>query len=195
VAVLTGLDALAHALESAVCTRRNAVSSVYSEGAFRHLSSAIGAVIAGRANLDERGRMQVGAALAGLAIENSMLGAAHATANPLTARHNLIHGHAVALMLPHVMRYNAVDPAVKVIYERYSAILQETGVSSLPLIEWVTEVVSRSALPGVNGAASNLAELAEDASKQWTGKFNPRSLQVDDYVALYRHALQADAIV
>ncbi len=195
VAVLTGLDALAHALESAVCTRRNAVSSVYSEGAFRHLSGAIGAVIAGRATIEDRGRMQVGAALAGLAIENSMLGAAHATANPLTARHNLVHGHAVALMLPHVMRYNAVEPGVKVIYERYSAILREAGVSSLTLIEWVTEVVSRSSLPRVNGAATDLVELAADAAKQWTGKFNPRSLQVDDYVALYRHALQADAIV
>ncbi len=43
--------------------------------------------------------MQLGAALAGLAIENSMLGAAHASANPLTARHNVVHGHAVALML------------------------------------------------------------------------------------------------
>src|SRR5213075_2292199 len=41
VAVQTGLDALAHALESAVCTRRNAISAVYSEAAFRHLASAI----------------------------------------------------------------------------------------------------------------------------------------------------------
>ena len=118
VAIQTGLDALAHALESAVCTRRNPISSLYSEGAFRNISTAIGDVIAGNTTRDDRGQMQLGAALAGLAIENSMLGAAHATANPLTARHGIIHGHAVALMLPLVMRYNSADPAVNAIYAR-----------------------------------------------------------------------------
>jgi alcohol dehydrogenase len=189
VATLTALDALAHALESAVTTRRNAISSLYSEGAFRHISAAIGNVIAGRASHDERGHMQLGAALAGLAIENSMLGAAHASANPLTARHNVVHGHAVALMLPHVMRYNSESPESAATYARYSAILKESGVTPLPLIDWVAELVSRSSLPGVNGAAADLASLAHDACRQWTGQFNPRSLQVNDYIALYQRAL------
>ncbi len=195
VAIQTGLDALAHALESAVCTRRNAISSLYSEGAFRNLSAAIGHVIEGRSSLEDRGQMQLGAALAGLAIENSMLGGAHATANPLTARHGVTHGHAVAMMLPHVMRFNAREAAVQAIHERYSAILRETGVTQLSLIDWVAEVVSRSSIPGINGAAhDNLAALAHDAGKQWTGQFNPRPLQVDDYIALYRSAFQTHAI-
>ena len=193
VAILTGLDALAHALESAVCTRRNAISSLYSEGAFRHISTAIGAVIAGEPSHEDRSGMLLGAALSGLAIENSMLGAAHATANPLTARHNLVHGHAVALMLPHVMRYNAVDPAVSAIYARYSVLLREAHVTTLRLVDWVAELVAHSAFPGVNGAAINLPALAQDAAKQWTGQFNPRALQIEDYVSLYRSALGAHA--
>jgi alcohol dehydrogenase len=194
VAIQTGLDALAHALESAVCTKRNPISSVYSEAAFRHIASAITQVIAGRATSDDRGQMQLGAALAGLAIENSMLGAAHATANPLTARHGVIHGHAVAIMLPHVMRFNASDPAVNAIYTRYSGIRKETGMIELPLIDWVADVVRRSAIPGINGAADDdLAALAGDAAKQWTGQFNPRPLQPDDYIALYRSAFGSHA--
>jgi alcohol dehydrogenase len=193
VAIQTGLDALAHALESAVCPRRNPISALYSEGAFRNLSAAIGDVIAGRTTRDDRGQMQLGAALAGLAIENSMLGAAHATANPLTARHGIIHGHAVALMLPHVMRFNATDPAVNAIYTRYSAILNETGVTTRPLIEWVSDVVARSAIPGINGATHDLAALARDAARQWTGQFNPRPLQQEDYIALYRSAFESHA--
>ncbi|MDO8543400.1 MAG: iron-containing alcohol dehydrogenase [Opitutaceae bacterium] len=189
VAVQTGLDAVAHALESAVSTRRNPLSALYSEGAFRNLSRAIGNVIAGRATSDDRGHMQLGAALAGLAIENSMLGGAHASANPLTARHNVIHGHAVALMLPHVMRFNAENTGAAAIYAGYSAILRESGITSLPLIEWVVELVAQSALPRVNGGVSDLAALAADATKQWTGQFNPRPLQADDYIALYRRAL------
>lgn len=193
VAIQTGLDALAHALESAVSTRRNAVSSLYSEGAFRHLACAIGNVIADRASADDRGHMLLGAALAGLAIENSMLGAAHATANPLTARHNVIHGYAVALMLPHVMRFNASEPAAQAVYERYARILRQEGVSPLPLIDWVADVVALSALPPINGGAPDLAALAADAAKQWTGQFNPRPLQTEDYVALYRRALASHA--
>ena len=50
--------------------------------------------------------MQLGAAYAGVAIENSMLGASHALANPLTATYGTSHGQAVGLMLPHVIRFN-----------------------------------------------------------------------------------------
>jgi alcohol dehydrogenase len=190
VAVQTGLDALAHALESAVCTRRNAISSLYSEAAFGHLAGAIGRVIAGRGAHEDRGAMQLGAALGGLAIENSMLGAAHATANPLTARHGVVHGHAVALMLPHVMRFNSIDPAAAAIYARLSEILRESGASTLPLIEWVADLVARSALPRLNGfAVADIDQLAQDAARQWTGQFNPRSLQPDDFATLYRSAL------
>jgi alcohol dehydrogenase len=189
VAILTGLDALAHALESAVSTRRNAISSLYSEAAFRHLATAIDHIIAGRPSHDDRAHMQLGAALAGIAIENSMLGAAHASANPLTARHNVTHGHAVALMLPHVMRFNSTEPTASAIYARLSAILRESGASSLPLIEWVEQLVARSAFPPVNGAVRDATTMAHDATKQWTGQFNPRPLQAEDFAALYRSAL------
>jgi alcohol dehydrogenase len=189
VAILTGLDALAHALESAVCTRRNPISSLYSEAAFKHISGAIGHVITGSPSVAERGRMQLGAALAGLAIENSMLGAAHASANSLTARHGVIHGQAVALMLPHVMHYNAEDPAAGAIYARYGDMLKQSNVSTLPLTEWVADLVAQSSFPGINGGATDLPGLARDATRQWTGQFNPRALQLDDYIALYRRAL------
>jgi alcohol dehydrogenase len=195
VAMQTGLDALAHALESAVSTKRNAISALYSEGAFRHLARSIGRVIAGEPTGEDRGRMQLGAALAGLAIENSMLGAAHASANPLTARHNMIHGHAVALMLPHVMRFNSADAAVNAVYVRYTAILSELGLTSGTLIEWVAALVAQSEIspPAIDGAGATLdfTALARDASKQWTGQFNPRPLQHADYLALYRSAFSS----
>jgi alcohol dehydrogenase len=190
VAISTGLDALAHALESAVCTKRNPVSSIYSEHAFRHLSRAIGRVVEGSANQDDRGHMQLGAALSGLAIENSMLGAAHASANPLTAHYDTIHGHAVASMLPHVMRINSADPEASAIYAGFSDFLKASKTSKLPLIEWVSELVERSAIPAIEFREADFQELAEEAVKQWTGQFNPRPLQAKDYVALYRRALR-----
>jgi alcohol dehydrogenase len=195
VAISTGLDALAHALESAVSTRRNAISSIYSEHAFRHLAAAIGRVIEGDTSSDDRGHMQLGAALSGLAIENSMLGAAHATANPLTARYNVIHGHAVAMMLPHVMRINSADAGAAGIYAGFSDALKQSRITKLPLIDWVLQLVEQSAFPFPAIDESDLPFMAEDAAKQWTGQFNPRALQVDDYVALYRRALRLDVSV
>ena len=224
VAVLTGLDALSHALESAVTTKRNALSAPYAEAAFRHLATALERVIAGTAMLEDRGHMQLGAALAGLAIENSMLGAAHAAANPLTARHGIVHGHAVALMLPHVMRFNAADPAVAAIYARLAKLLPSPGVpvpvgpqlaeaalapddptkvrpynhgvaeDASRLIEWVAAIVARRALPPLPSAAMDFAALADDATRQWTGKFNPRPLQAADFVALYRRAFSLHVV-
>ena len=185
VAILTGLDALAHALESAVTTKRNAISSVYSESAFRHLAAAIGNVIAGRATLDDRGHMMLGAALAGLAIENSMLGAAHAAANPLTARHGVVHGHAIAVMLPHVLRFNAADPAAAAIYTRLASLLPGPA---RPLDTWLTETIAAAALPALDSNTMDFIALAADATQQWTGKFNPRPLQAADFAALYRSA-------
>lgn len=189
VAILTGLDALAHALESAVCTKRNPISSLYSEAAFRHLSRSLARVIAGNASADDHGHVQLGAALGGLAIENSMLGAAHASANPLTARHGVTHGHAIALMLPHVMRFNAEDAAARAVYSRYSALLAEAGTSRLPLIDWVGGLIAQSSLPRLNAEGMDLPALAADAMRQWTGQFNPRTLNQDDFVALYERAL------
>lgn len=186
VGVQTGLDALAHALEAAVCTKRNAVSALYAEGAFREIAPAIGAVVAGRVSAEDRGRMLLGAALSGLAIENSMLGAAHATANPLTARFDVVHGYAVALMLPHVLRFNASVPEAAALYARFSAVLAELGVSRAPLADWVDALVAAAQIPRVPVPASAWETLAQDAARQWTGNFNPRPLQPADSVALYR---------
>src|SRR5271157_1952055 len=72
----------------------------------------------GRTNVRARADVLLGAALAGMAIENSMLGAAHAAANPLTARFGVVHGHAVGVMLPAVVRFNAQDPEVAPLYHQ-----------------------------------------------------------------------------
>ncbi len=208
VATLTALDALSHALESAVCTKRNPVSSAYSSEAFRLIASAIRSILEepqegngrparsstdlqeGRGrlarfstDLEIRGRMLLGAALAGSAIENSMLGAAHATANPLTARFDLAHGHAVALMLPHVVRLNSSDPAIAAIYEGLSSHLGE------PLLPWLEETIALAQLPAPAIDPAAIPDLAAAATHQWTGRFNPVTLDATGFAQLYTAAI------
>ena len=191
VATLTALDAMSHALETAVCTKSNPLSRVYSKEAVRLIESAIEMVLQDAALMEHRGAMMLGAAFSGLAIENSMLGGAHAAANPLTARFGVVHGHAVALMLPHVMRYNRQEASAKTAYLQLSAALEE------PVIDWVERIVALAGLPGLAACGVTreaIGGLAEDATKQWTGTFNPRPLAKDDFVRLYEEAFERETV-
>src|SRR5690606_25520674 len=102
VAACTGIDALAHAIESAVSKRHSHFSLMYSREAFNLIAKRFARVLQDGDDLDARGAMLLGAAFGGTAIENSMLGAAHSAANPLTAHFDVVHGWAVGIMLPHV---------------------------------------------------------------------------------------------
>lgn len=182
VAALTALDALSHALESAVCTKRNPISSAYSREAFHLIASAIRPILGGNANLEARGRMLLGASMAGSAIENSMLGAAHATANPLTARFDVPHGHAVSLMLPHVIRLNSGNSESAMIYDSYSSFLGE------PLSGWLEETIALAGLRQISLESAAIPALVEDAAQQWTGRFNPVPLDPATITSLYQAA-------
>lgn len=184
VAVCTGIDAISHALESAVCTRRNAYSQMHSREAFALLSGSFTEILNHPESLAARGCMQLGAAYAGIAIENSMLGAAHSLANPLTARFGVVHGEAVGLMLPHVMRFNAADPDIAAVY-------QSLGPRATPeqVTQWLTDAEMPTRLSQRGVAQADIEDLAAMAAKQWTAQFNPRPLQLQDFSALYHGAL------
>ena len=93
--------------------------------AWRQLEANYERVLAEPENLPARGAMLLGAHEAGMAIEQSMLGATHACANPLTARHRTPHGVAIAVMLPHVVRWNA-----ETVGQRYADLLRITTQSA-----------------------------------------------------------------
>lgn len=198
VTACTGIDALAHAVETAVTTKRTALSQDLSAKAFHLCLAALPEVLRNPADLDARGRMQLGAALAGAAIENSMLGAAHAAANPLTAHFEMVHGHAVGLMLPHVVRFNGEDAAVCAAYAglaRAAGLVspQETPRRALGvLVEQLEKVLALTGLPPTLSAAGvkrdALSLLAEEAAKQWTAGFNPRPVGKEDFLRLYEVA-------
>jgi len=195
VTALTGMDALAHALETYVTKRRNEISLVFSREAWRLLAGNFVRVLENPADLNARGGMQLGASLAGWAIENSMLGAAHALANPLTARYGIVHGEAVGMMLPHVIRFNG-----EAFPDWYRDVLAAGGPGDRParspvdqLAEFVEESLKRAGLAthlserGV--LPSDVQQLSQAAAKQWTGSFNPRPVGAAELERLYRQAL------
>jgi alcohol dehydrogenase len=194
VTAITGIDALVHAIESYVCTRRSLFSQAFSREAWRLLSGSLERVLHTPADLEARGRMQLGANLAGMAIENAMLGAAHACANPLTAHYGITHGVAVGILIPHVIRFNI--PAAGSLYADLAhdaALLNgDRGVAGEALAQRMTHLMQTANLPtrlrdcGVSPGIFEV--LADEAGQQWTGKFNPRPLGEEDILALYRAA-------
>jgi len=192
VAAAAGYDALSHAVESFVCTRRNPFSEVFSREAWRLLEPHFQRVLDAPDDLSARAAMLLGAHYAGVAIEASMLGAAHACANPLTARYGTVHGVAIALMLPAVCRWNAAPAA-----SRYAELLALVGrpAGSDPadaLASRLDHLAAAAGLPrGLRSAdvrEDDLVALAEDAAVQWTGRFNPRPLDKSGALDLYRAA-------
>jgi alcohol dehydrogenase len=200
VTACTGIDAIAHVVETAVTRRRNALSLMYSHEGFKLTLPNLPRIFEDPSNLEARGRMQLGAAFAGMAIENSMLGAAHSAANPLTAHYGIVHGQAVGMMLPHVVRFNGGDPeAMKAYAELASA--PEIACLSDGHQEALNALIAHlESLLDLAGMPSSLAdcgvepekipELAGEAARQWTANFNPRKVTRDDFVALYEAAFQ-----
>lgn len=183
VTAVTGIDAIAHALETAVTKKRNPVSSLYSLEAYRHLEAGFDRVLQDPRDLEARSAMLLGAAFAGTAIENSMLGAAHSCANPLTAVYDIVHGQAVGLMLPHIIRYNSELPEMAAIYAAYG--------TDLPgrVEQWLRAAGLSTRLSELGVEEAKIPELAEGAARQWTATFNPRPVGVEDFKALFQAAL------
>ncbi len=193
VTALTGLDALSHALETYVTVSRSPVSLLYSREAWQLLASNFRRVLAAPDDLAARASMQWGAALAGLAIENSMLGGAHALANPLTATFGIAHGQAVGVMLPHVIRFNGIefDPWYA---ELTAALTGEMVIAdgSSGLADFIERTLLAAGLATtlreLDVDVDRLPQLADEASRQWTAKHNPRALDTATLLELYRHA-------
>ena len=193
VTAMAGFDAIAHAVETAVTAKRTPMSDLYSHEAWRLLAGAFERVLLHPAEIEARAAMQIGSYFAGVAIEQSMLGAAHACANPVTARYGVAHGLALAILLPTVVRWNA-----SVARDRYNALLGSPGPRARD--EDAAELLARRLedLTAAGGLALTLKqagveavalpELAAQAAEQWTGTFNPRPFDVTGALEIYSAA-------
>ncbi|HEY6190407.1 MAG TPA: iron-containing alcohol dehydrogenase [Pyrinomonadaceae bacterium] len=187
-----GFDAIAHAVETFVTTKRHALSEIFSREAWRLLEANYERVLAEPCHLEARGAMQLGAYFAGVAIENSMLGATHACANPLTARYGTSHGLSIAVLLPSVVRWNATHVGA-----RYAELSSLAGyrLNNNPGEGLAVRLEQLAAAGRLNVRLSemgipkdDLPTLATEAAAQWTGRFNPRPFDRAGALEIYEHA-------
>jgi alcohol dehydrogenase len=167
---------------------------MFAREAWRLLQPNLELVLRDPGNVDARGAMQLGAHFAGVAIENSMLGACHACANPLTAHYGLTHGVAIGILLPHVLRFNAsvAGPLYSELAHEARLLNGDLNVAAECLARRVTDLMQLAGLPTTLAACGVahgiLPVLAEEAAQQWTGRFNPRPVTETDLLRLYEDA-------
>jgi alcohol dehydrogenase len=194
VTAVSGIDAISHAVESFVTTVRNPISSMFGLQAWKLLARGFPRVLRNPTDIEARGWMSLGANFAGSAIEASMLGATHATANPLSAHFDVTHGIAIGILLPHVIRWNA-----SAVGELYAELWSATGQSPLPPEEsadalanqirsWTREAGLPITLKEAGISPDSIPQLAQEATTQWTGKYNPKPVNTPDFEILYRQA-------
>jgi alcohol dehydrogenase len=187
VTAVAGYDAISHAVESYVTTRRTEMSDLFAAAAWRLLESNYERVLTESGDLAARGAMLLGAHEAGVAIEQSMLGATHACANPLTAQHGTLHGVAIAVLLPHVVRWNAEH-----VGDRYGHLAPGADGAAAHLAAHLDALARAGGLPAtlreLGVAHDTLPALAADAAAQWTGTFNPRPFDAAGALEIYEQA-------
>ncbi|MCS7026796.1 MAG: iron-containing alcohol dehydrogenase [Bryobacteraceae bacterium] len=175
-----GYDAISHAVETWVTRKRTPISLSFSMQAWQLLNESFERVMAQPQDVDHMGKMLLGSHLAGMAIEQSMLGAAHACANPLTAHYGIVHGTAIGLVLRHVVRWNEVEVGAE-----YRQLHPE-------LVKRLSELLECAGLPRRLAEAGvdrkDFPQLAEAAGHQWTGRFNPRSFDAEAAKEIYEWA-------
>ncbi|QDT63483.1 iron-containing alcohol dehydrogenase [Calycomorphotria hydatis] len=195
VSTATGIDALAHAVETYVTKPRNIISSLFSRKAWQLLSANFVRVLTHPDDLEARGGMLLGAHFAGAAIENSMLGATHALANPVTAHYGTTHGVIIGVMLPHVIRYNGER-----VGDRYADLATDVGLhfenendAAEKLAGFLSATVekasSATSLTACGVKPESIPQMATEAAGQWTANFNPREVDAESLEEIYRCAL------
>lgn len=196
----TGVDAMVHAIEAYASknANNNPLSKMLARQALQLLGANIEAAVFDGLNRDARGAMLLGSMLAGQAFANSPVAAVHALAYPIGGIFHVPHGLSNALILPHVLRFNAPDAAglyAEIAVDVFPALKEERDVQRrcAAFIEGLSVLSQRlglqTTLREVGIGEADLPRMAKDAMKQTRLLVNnPREVTEADALAIYRAA-------
>lgn len=197
----TGVDAMVHAIEAyaSKSANNNPVSKMLARQALRLLGANIEKAVFEGNDIEARGAMLLGSMLAGQAFANSPVAAVHALAYPIGGTFHVPHGLSNALVLPHVLRFNATEAAglyAEIAADAFPALDRESGTQGkcAAFIEALADLSSRlglqTKLREVGIGEDDLPKMAADAMKQTRLLVNnPRDVSEADALAIYKAAL------
>ncbi|MGF1553877.1 MAG: iron-containing alcohol dehydrogenase [Paracoccaceae bacterium] len=200
VTAATGIDAMVHAIEAYTSKRlKNPISDCLAREALRLLGGNIRQACAAPDDLGAREAMLTGSALAGMAFANAPVAAVHALAYPLGGHYGIAHGHANAMVLPHVLAFNRAEPTAEAAYAALAPIVFPALGDQDPRLLVDAFLADLAALGPELGLPVRLSEagipreaigrLAADAMRQERLLVNnPRGLSEADARAIYEAA-------
>lgn len=202
VTAATGIDAMVHAIEAiaSASANNNPISQVLGREALVLLGANIEAAVKNGLDAAARGAMLLGSMLAGQAFANSPVAAVHALAYPIGGRFHIPHGLSNALVLPHVLRFNAVNGDAAKIYAGLAPLVFpdiDAGESSQAITAVFAQRLNALAIDlGLptrlrdvdipKDACEGMAEAA--MAQQRLLMNNPRQVTEADALAIYRAA-------
>ena len=197
----TGMDALAHAIE---CVTNNACQPISASLALKAIeligANLRSAVLNGR-NIEARYAIMLASTMAGMAMNPTRLGLAHALAMPLGSWDLRVpHGVVLAVTLPHVMEFNYLAEP-----ERFVEVARALGaaVYGLPVLEAARRSVEAvrelsrdigipKSLSGFGVREEHVGKVVEEAIKSGNVPVNPRRADADDLARILRQALSEE---
>lgn len=196
----TGVDAMVHAIEAyaSKSANNNPLSRMLAREALRLLGAHIETAVFEGQNTVARGAMLLGSMLAGQAFANSPVAAVHALAYPIGGTFHVPHGLSNALVLPHVLRFNAVDAYgvyAEIAADAFPHLSQVDGAQARcsafidALADLSAKLGLQARLRDVNIPEEAIAKLASDAMVQQRLLVNnPREVTESDALNIYRAA-------
>ncbi|NMG40397.1 iron-containing alcohol dehydrogenase [Chelativorans sp. ZYF759] len=196
----TGIDAMVHAIEAYASrsANNNPLSKTLAREALRLLAANIETAVFDGQNMEARSAMLLGSMLAGQAFANSPVAAVHALAYPIGGTFHVPHGLSNALVLPHVLRFNAPEAAhlyAEIAGDCFPDLAggDDTQGRCSAFIERLAGLSARVGLQqrlrDVGIGEEHLAKMAADAMKQQRLLVNnPRAVSQADALDIYRAA-------
>jgi len=196
----TGVDAMVHAIEAyaSKSINNNPLSKMLARQALQLLGAHVETAVFEGSNLAARSAMLLGSMMAGQAFANSPVAAIHALAYPIGGTFHVPHGLSNALVLPHVLRFNA--PEAVHLYAEIAADafphLMQVGDADARCAAFTEELASLSKRLGmqtrlreVGIGQEHLPKMAADSMKQQRLLVNnPRPVREADALAIYTAA-------
>ncbi len=201
----TGMDVITHALEAYVATSANPFSDVYAEKALDHAFRSLLKAFESGDDIVARQSMHDASCMAGIAFTNAGLGINHSLAHVIGGRFRISHGRANAILLPHVIAYNAgvLDGSEDTYGERYDAVAIRLGLNMptrkarvLALIELIKRYNEKLEIPSTFKAfglaeetyMNGLEEMATIALSDVCTGSNPRRTTREALVQILKSA-------
>lgn len=178
----TGMNAIAHCVESFYSRKAQPISAALGLGALRLLMESLGTCVKDPQDLQAREQALVGACMSGLSYSNTWNGIAHSLSQALGARYRVSHGFVNAIVLPHAMRFNF--PATKEKQHMIARAMADvppfrgSSSGSVDASEMMARFNAHLGLPprlrDLGVPNSELSVVAEEAFEVWHTYFNPR---------------------